>query len=225
MCMQGEPPPLHYFVFSHRHTHARAQTVAVFLCQCLMRGWESGDLTAVKSSCSLELPPVPIRSLKTTTHTRTHAHARNMQTHLTNCIRWFSHPVAPLSVFSACKQLTVAGWEQLFDRSYRDQGNINWYIWYSSPACTRWQRKRHFQRDLSLSASRLTLLSDGGLKGPNWSALLDTQTDVRLRTWTPGPITIRDRQKRRAMKDMFPVLEHQGKKAKHMHVRFKKKKT
>lgn len=150
MCMQVEPPPLHYFVFSHRRARARTQTVAVFLCQCLMRGWESGDLTAVKSSCSLELPPVPIRSLKTTTHTRTHAHARNMQTHLTNCIRWFSHPVAPLSVFSACKQLTAAGWEQLFDRSYRDQGNINWYVWYSSPACTRWQRKRHFQRDLSL---------------------------------------------------------------------------
>lgn len=55
-----------------RFITVHTQTVAVFLCQCLMRGWESGDLTAVRSSCSLELPPVPIRSLKTLTHTRAH---------------------------------------------------------------------------------------------------------------------------------------------------------
>ena len=59
-----------------RFITVHTQTVAVFLCQCLMRGWESGDLTAVRSSCSLELPPVPIRSLKALTHTRTHTVAR-----------------------------------------------------------------------------------------------------------------------------------------------------
>lgn len=183
LCVLPHPHPHPH---THARTHAPAQTVAVFLCQCLMRGWESGDLTAVKSSCSLELPPVPIRSLKTTTHRHTQTHTRNMQTHLTNCIHWFSHPVAPLSVFGACKQLTVAGWDRLLDRSSRDQGNINWYIWYSSPACRRRQRRRHCQGEWSLSASLLTLLRGGGLKGPDWSALPGMWTDVRLRTRSPG---------------------------------------
>ena len=60
-----------------RFITVHTQTVAVFLCQCLMRGWESGDLTAVRSSCSLELPPVPIRSLKALTHTHTHTHTHS----------------------------------------------------------------------------------------------------------------------------------------------------
>lgn len=154
-----------------RFITVHTQTVAVFLCQCLMRGWESGDLTAVRSSCSLELPPVPIHSLKALTHAHTHSQGdRHTQackqegartktclykhTHLTKSIthiHWFSHPVAPLSVLDACKQVIVVGWAWLPDRSYKDHGNINWYISYSSSARLRWQRESCCQWEWSRS--------------------------------------------------------------------------
>lgn len=73
-------------------------------------------------------------------------------THLTNCIHWFSHPVAPLSVLETCKQVIVVGWAWLPDRSYKDHGNINWYISYSSWARLRWQCESCCHKEWSISA-------------------------------------------------------------------------
>lgn len=83
-----------------RFITVHTQTVAVFLCQCLMRGWESGDLTAVRSSCSLELPPVPIHSLKASiAHTHTHTlkqthggmQTRGEAAHTKTCLHKHTH--------------------------------------------------------------------------------------------------------------------------------------
>lgn len=147
-----------------RFITVHTQTVAVFLCQCLMRGWESGDLTAVRSSCSLELPPVPMHSLQALEHTHTH---------IPDKLQWFSHPGAPLSVLDACKQVIVVGWAGLPDRNYKDHGNINWFISYSS-----WTRPE-------MTAGE----SDPSLAFCCWHRSL---MEIWMAHWLAGPVTIHD---------------------------------
>lgn len=198
----------------HARTHAPAQTVAVFLCQCLMRGWESGDLTAVKSSCSLELPPVPIRSLKTTTHRHTQTHTPETCKHT-----WQTAYTDLAILWRRCRCLV----------------RVNNLLWLAGTDCLTEATEI---RGISIDTFGIPHRRAGDDRKSDPSLPLfwhywvtEARTDQRSpicgptcasKLGPPGPKRVRDRQKRCGRKVVFPLLEQRGKKAKGMHVRFQK---